>query len=159
MMVAAVLDATFMKVLQFWGGAPNLTLMIIVSWAMLTDLEEALPWAVMGGIMRDLLSVAPTGSSALAFVLIVVIIDTTLPKLSWRNIFFPPISVFIATYIYDNILYVLLTLAGYTRPFYFGQLYVSLPGAVGNTLLILFVYRTIGSINAFLRPQRASLLD
>ena len=159
LVLIAVLDATFIKLFEIWGGAPNLMLMVIVSWALMVDLQEALPWAVIGGIMRDLLSVAPTGSSALAFIIIVVVIDTFIPVLSWRNIIIPPIVVFISTFVYDLILVGLLIAANYSRPIFFGITYVTLPGAITNVVLVLVVYRTIGSINTLLRPQRASMLE
>lgn len=157
--VVAILDATFMKALQVWGGAPNLMLMVIVTWALINPLEEVLPWAVMGGILRDLLSVAPTGSSALVFILIAVAIDTFLPKINWRNVVIPSLVVGASTFVYDILMVGLLALAGYSRPLLFGLTYVSIPGAIANAILIVIVFRTIGSINAFFRPQRTSLLE
>lgn len=159
LMIVAVVDATFMKIFQIWGGAPNLMLMVIVSWALITELEEALPWAVMGGIMRDLLSVAPTGTSALAFIIIVVAIDIVFPPISWRNVIIAPLVVFGSTFMYDGVLLIFLIVAGYTRPILYGFLYFSLPAAVENLLMVLFVFRTMGSINAFLRPQRTSMFE
>jgi rod shape-determining protein MreD len=158
LLITAVLDATFMSLFRIWGGAPNLVLMVVVSWALLTELDEALPWAVMGGIMRDLLSVAPTGSSALALVIIVVVIDRLLPKLSWRNVGVPPLTVFVATFVYNGVLFGTLALAGWPTPFFWGILYVMLPGAVMNFLAVLLVFRSMGAVNSLLRPQRASLL-
>lgn len=158
LILVAVIDATFMKALQIWGGAPNLMLMVIISWALITELDEALPWAVMGGILRDLLSVAPTGSSALAFILIVVVIDTVFPKISWRNVVVAPSVIGISTFVYDLILTVMLIVAGYSHPFFYGLRYISLPGAIMNILMVLIVFRTMGSINEFLRPQRTSML-
>jgi rod shape-determining protein MreD len=147
-----------MPLLRVWGGAPNLTLMVLVSWILLVDLEEALPWAVMGGVLRDLLSVAPTGSSALAFIVIIVIIDRLLPKLGWRNVAIPPPTVFAATLVYNLILFGLLAIAGWSTPFFWGILYVILPGAILNALFVLVVFRSIGAANSVLRPRRASLL-
>lgn len=154
LMIIAVLDATVMKLFQMWGGAPNLMLMVIISWALVADLREGLTWAVIGGIFRDLLSVAPTGSSALAFVLMVIAIDTFLPKLGWRNVVIPPIAVFAASFVYYVVLSVMLRLGGYSLPFFYGLTYISLPSAVMNTILMFFVYRLIAGVNEFVRPQQ-----
>jgi rod shape-determining protein MreD len=159
LLLAAVFDATIMTLLRFWGGSPNLVLMIVVSWALLVDIREALPWAVMGGIMRDLLSVAPTGSSALALVLIVIAIDRFLPKIEWRNIPLPLLTIALATLLYDAILQGLLVIAGWPIPAFQFVTYVILPGLMTNVFLMLIVLRTIGSVNQFLRPPRASLLE
>ncbi|MBI5931704.1 MAG: rod shape-determining protein MreD [Chloroflexi bacterium] len=158
LMIVAVLDATFMQLFRLWGGAPSLMLMVMVSWALVADLEDALPWAVMGGVMRDLLSVAPTGSSAVAFVIIVIIIDRIFPKISWHNIAIPPPTILVASYIYGLMMFGFLRLAGWDVPFFNGLWYIILPGAVINVMGILVVFRLIGGVNNFLRPQRASML-
>lgn len=159
LVLAAVFDATIMTLFRFWGGSPNLVLMIVVSWALLVEIREALPWALIGGIMRDLLSVAPTGSSALALVLIVIVIDRFLPTVHWRNTPLPLITVAAATLAYDVIMTAILVVAG--RPFPTLQVitYVVLPSIFTNLVLMLLVFRTIGSANQFLRPTRSTLLD
>ena len=158
LMIVAVLDATVMRLFQLWDGAlsPNLMLMVVVSWALVVELQEGLAWAVIGGILRDLLSVAPTGSSALAFVLIVIVIDMFIPKLGWRNVVIPPVAVGAATFFYDIVLFILLQLVGYSRPFFYGLSYASLPGAVENVILMVFVFRAVAGVNAFFRPPRAT---
>lgn len=158
LLLAAVLDATLMTLLRFWGGSPNLVLMIVVAWALLVELPEALPWAVMGGIMRDLLSVAPTGSSALALVLIVVMIDRFLPTVSWRNIPIPIATIALASLFYDTVLMFFLVIAGWPFPTLRYFTYVLLPGMFTNIVLMVVVFRTIGGIYQFLRPPRESLL-
>lgn len=158
LMIVAVIDATFMQLFRLWGGAPSLMLMVIVSWALIAELEDALPWAVMGGVMRDLLSVAPTGSSAVAFVLIVIAVDRIFPKINWRNVAIPPPTVLVASYVHGLMMFGFLRLAGWDVPFFNGLWYIILPGAVMNFLAILIVFRLIGGINNFLRPQRGTIL-
>ena len=159
MLLAAVFDTTIMSLLRFWGGTPNLVLIVVVSWALIVELEEALPWAVMGGVFRDLLSVAPTGSSALVFVIIVIVIDRFFPKLNWRNLVVPSMVIIAATIFFDLILLSILVAMGWPLPRPSGAAYVIIPGVFENVLLIPFVFRTIGGVNHFLRPPRASLLD
>ncbi|NDJ84653.1 MAG: rod shape-determining protein MreD [Chloroflexi bacterium] len=158
LLLAAVFDATIRTLLRFWGGGPNRGVLVVVSWALVVDLREALPWAVMGGVFRDLLSVAPTGTSALALVIIVVSIDQLIPKLSWRNVILPLLSTALATIAYDVIALVILVIDGWPTPGLQTITYVIFPGLFVNLVLVLLVYRTVASINQFLRPTRASLL-
>jgi rod shape-determining protein MreD len=158
LMIVAVIDATFMQLFRLWGGAPSLMLMVIVSWTLVADLEDALPWAVMGGIMRDLLSVSPTGSSAVAFVVIVIAIDRIFPKINWHNIAIPPPTVLVASYVYGLMMFGFHRIAGWDVPFLDGLWYIILPGAIMNFAAILIVFRLIGGVNNFLRPQRGSIL-
>ncbi len=159
LLLAAVFDSTLMTLLRFWGGAPNLVLMVVVSWALLVELDEALPWALMGGVIRDLLSMAPTGSSALAFVLIVIVIDSFLPTLSWRNVALPVVVVGVSTIFYDAVMFSIMVIDGRPAPSLQTITYVILPGMVENMLLVLVIFRTIGAINQYFRPKRASLLE
>ena len=159
LIIAAVFDSTIMTLFRFWGGAPSMVLLIVVSWALLVELPEVLPWAMIGGIMRDLLSVAPVGSSALILILIVVVIDQFLPKLSWRNVPVPPLVVAAASVVYDVYMFLMLFLIGHPLPNIQDLFYVIIPGILANLLLILFVFRTLGGINNFLRPPRASAFE
>lgn len=154
MVLVAVLDSTFMPLLRIWGGMPSLLLIVTLSWAMVTDLDEALPWAVMGGILHDLLSVVPTGSSALALTLIIVVLNRTLPPVDWKNLVVPPLVVFAATFPYFLVLFVTMALADFPVPVLWGTFYIVLPGAIQNALLTPFFFRLLGAINHFLRPTR-----
>lgn len=157
LILAAVFDTTLMTLLRIWGGAPNLVLVLVVSWALVVDLREALPWALIGGISRDLLSIVPTGSSALILILIVVLIDQYIPKLDYRNVVIPPLVVAIATLLYDLLFLALLVIQGRPVPQFFTLIYVILPGLVENIVIVLIVFRLVGGINAFLRPTRPSV--
>lgn len=159
LLLVAVFDTTLMTLLWLWGGGPNLMLMVIVSWALLVDLREALPWAVMGGIFRDLLSEVPTGASALAFVVLVIAIDTYLPKLTWRNIIIPMLTIAVATVGYIIYTYVMLIIVGWPVPDINVITYVILPSTIENMLVGLVVFRVIGGMLAFVRPSRPSLLS
>lgn len=102
----------------------------------------------------------PTGTSALVFVLIVVAIDRLIPKLGWRNVVVPPLVIIAATLVYDTFVLSVLFIAG--RPIFdiLGFFYVMVPGLVENAAMVLVIYRTLGGLNAFLRPtSRVSLLE
>jgi rod shape-determining protein MreD len=154
--LVAVLDATLMHVLGIWGGLPSLLLVVVVSWGLLVDLNESLPWAVMGGVLNDLLSVVPTGSSALALVIIIALSNQFLPRLSWRNWIIPPVVVGLATFVYYYLLFGILALDEWPVSVLWGTVYIILPSVVLNMLATPLIYRTMGSIYNFLRPSRTS---
>lgn len=157
LILVAVFDTTFMTLLWIWGGGPSLMLMVIVSWALLVDIRDALPWAMMGGVFRDLLSEMPTGGSALAFVLLVIAIDSYLPKLEWRNVVIPVVVTGAATVFYAVFAYIMLVLTGRPVPELAAITYVIAPSVVENMLLVLVVYRSIGGVLAVVRPSRPGL--
>jgi rod shape-determining protein MreD len=76
MILAAALQVTLMPQIGFLGGRPDLVLLVIVSWALNSTLEQAVLWAFVGGICKDLLSAAPIGTSAIGLILIIFAIHT-----------------------------------------------------------------------------------
>jgi len=56
------------------GYTPQLLLVIVLGWCLLKDYQEALLWAVVGGILLDLFSTASFGISALALVGVVIVV-------------------------------------------------------------------------------------
>lgn len=81
LMLAAVLHASLLALLFPLGGAPNLVYLLVVAWAINADLRSSILWAVIGGVLMDLLSALPLGTSALGLVLIVA----TLKALNQRT--------------------------------------------------------------------------
>ncbi len=154
----AVFDAGVMGQIRVLNGQPSLMVMVLVAWVLLNHLDDALPWAVMGGILVDLLSVAPLGASSLAFVLMMVAIHNLFGLVGRRNIIFPPLAAALGTVIYLGILWVLLLISGWSSPPIGAFLRWILPTAAFNFLGILFVFRPLGLILAALRPPTTSSL-
>jgi rod shape-determining protein MreD len=69
--LAAALQASVIPHVRFWDGAPDLVFLLVLSWSIHAPLEESITWALVGGILQDLLSVAPVGLSSVGLVLIV----------------------------------------------------------------------------------------
>lgn len=72
--LAAILQTSVMPQIRLQDGAPDLVFLIVLSWAIRTNVESAVLWAFVGGIFQDLLSAAPTGASVLGMIPIVFLI-------------------------------------------------------------------------------------
>jgi len=155
--IAATLDASFFAGVQVQYGHPSLVLVFIVSWALLTPPSDAIPWALMGGVLADLLSIAPLGASSLAYVLAVGAIHTTFGQIHHRNILFPPLAAALATTISHIVLFIILILFGHIGFSIEALLGWVLPSTLLNLLLIIPVFRIMGRIVAFFRPQTQTL--
>ncbi|HVO43543.1 MAG TPA: rod shape-determining protein MreD, partial [Aggregatilineales bacterium] len=66
--IAVILQTTVIPEIRIGGGGPDLVLMMVISWGLLAEADEAIFWAVVGGIIQDLAIGLPTGMSALALV-------------------------------------------------------------------------------------------
>lgn len=155
--LAAILNTTVLAEFRLGGGGPDLVLMLVVAWALLADLREAMLWAVVGGVMQDMLSVAPLGASALGLVVVAFAADTAFGQLSRRNLLIPPLVAAIGTVVYHLGLIAVLRVDGMAVPVGRALTYVTLPAVIYNTVLMIPVYRAVGALHHALQPRRVRL--
>ncbi|HML24046.1 MAG TPA: rod shape-determining protein MreD [Aggregatilinea sp.] len=154
LMIAAVLNATVMPEFRIGGGAPDLVLILVVSWALLADVREAMLWSVVGGVLQDWLSVAPLGTSALGLVIVVFAADAVFGQISRNNIIVPPLVAAAGTVVYHLIILSVLWVVGINVPIDRGLSYVTIPAMFYNALLIIPVFRLMGRVSLWLHPRR-----
>ncbi|MDZ4764721.1 MAG: rod shape-determining protein MreD [Chloroflexota bacterium] len=73
--LAAVAGSTFTPQVRVFGGQPDLVFLLVLSLAVVSPLEQSVTWALIGGILQDMLSLTPTGASAVGLVLTVFAVD------------------------------------------------------------------------------------
>ncbi|HRF94610.1 MAG TPA: rod shape-determining protein MreD, partial [Aggregatilineales bacterium] len=56
LIVAAILQATFMPQIRLLGGSPDLVFLVVLAWSINAELDSSVLWAFVGGISLDLLS-------------------------------------------------------------------------------------------------------
>ena len=61
-------------------GQLSLVMLLVLCWSLRAPLSEALIWALVGGLMLDLLSVLPLGATSAALLLLVYAVK----RLSWQ---------------------------------------------------------------------------
>lgn len=157
LLFAALLNATVMAELRIGNGGPDLVFLLVISWALLVDVQDALTWALFGGLMQDLFSAAPLGTSSVGLVVVAFVADTLFGRLSRRNLIFPPLVAAGGTLLYHLSVLAMLGITGTSVPLDRALLYVTLPAAIYNTLLILPVYRLVGQVHYWLTPRRVRL--
>lgn len=157
LILAATLDATLMAEFRIGGGAPDLVFLLVMSWALLSTVQEALLWAVVGGVLKDTLSVAPLGTSALGMVVVVFVADALFGQVRRTNLVIPPVVAAAGTIVYHLGIMVVLGIVGYGLPLGTGLWYVTLPTMIYNLILILPVFRAVGLIHQWLTPRRVRL--
>jgi rod shape-determining protein MreD len=155
--LAAILNATVMAEIRIGSGAPDLVFLLVVSWALLSGAQEAMLWAVIGGVLQDSLSLAPLGSSALGLVIVAFVADTLFGEVSHNNIIIPPLVTAVGTVVYHLGILLVLALVGIAVPLGDGLLYVTLPTLIYNLILILPVYRAVGLAHRWLTPRQVRL--
>ena len=66
LLAAAVLQSVWVEGIQILGGRPDLTLLLVVTWAIIRGANEGAVWGFVGGIFCDLLSGGAFGLWTLA---------------------------------------------------------------------------------------------
>ncbi|HVO71493.1 MAG TPA: rod shape-determining protein MreD [Aggregatilineaceae bacterium] len=155
--LAAILNAAVMSRLQIGGGAPDLVFLVVVSWALLADVRDALLWAVIGGVMQDWMSITPLGASALGLVVVVFVADSLFGQVQRGNLLIPPLVAAGGTLVVHLGILIGLRLAGHAVPIALGLTYVTVPTMIYNAILILPVFRVVGLVYGWLSPRRVRL--
>jgi rod shape-determining protein MreD len=156
LMIAAILQSTVVPELRI-GGGPDLIIMLVLSWVLLADLEEGLFWAISGGIFQDLISGIPTGTTALALVVVSFLVNITVGTIARNNIVIPPIIAAVGTVLYHLLLIVLLAIIGRSVSLTYTLLNITLPTVLFNVILMLPIFRLMGVVFGASRPRRVTL--
>lgn len=67
--------SNFTPILNDSRGQLSLIMLLVICWSLRSSLADAFVWALVGGIMLDLLSILPIGTSAAALVMIVFVVN------------------------------------------------------------------------------------
>jgi len=138
--IAVILQITFMPKIAFLGAFPNLILLVALSLIFIKKIEEALLWIGLGGILLDLFSPVHFGVYIVSLILIFAI------SYYLVNYVFSDFSLFLAAAIFfiSSIIFNIIFLL-YTHYF---NLY--LLEAVYTTLLGCMIY---GIIRYYYKPS------
>ena len=138
--LAAALQASVMPQIRFWDGAPDLVFLLVLSWSVHVPLEESVVWALVGGIMQDLLSVAPLGMSSMGL-LVIVFSVYYLSRQVHRIGFFLLVALVLAGSLFQQFtVWLLFALLGFTVNFADDFGFVIVPTIIYNLAVIWPVY-------------------
>jgi rod shape-determining protein MreD len=157
LVIAAILQSTLVPEIRVGGGGPDLILMSVLSWMLLAGTEEGIVWAMVGGIVQDLISGIPTGTSALALVVVAFGANLVFGTIARNNLILPPIVAAMGTVVYHLMLVVLLSILGRNVAIAYVLVYVTLPSIVFNFVLMLPIFRLLGVAFNASRPRRVTL--
>ncbi len=157
LIIAAVLQSSVIPAIRIASGGPDLIFMLVLSWMMLADTEEGIFWAMVGGITQDLVSGLPTGTSALALVIVAFLVNLVFGPIARNNLIIPPVVIAAGTVLYHLLLIGLLAVLGRPVPISYTLTYVTFPTLLFNVVLSLPVYRLMGAVYGASRPRRVTL--
>lgn len=120
--------------------APDLILLIVISWSLLRGGREGLIWGFVGGLCLDLLSGGPLGASAIALMVVSLLSGQGETNIFKGNLLLPLIIAPLGTLVYYGLLLVILELTGRSLSLLPSSSRVILPAAIVNFIAMPFVY-------------------
>jgi len=161
MMLVAALQVTVIPQISFFGGRPDLVMLVVVTWALNSTLEQAVLWAFVGGICRDLLSAAPIGTSIIGLLLIIFAIHAIREQLFSVGIFTLIWVSLVGTVIEELTILIILLVSGFQpefanqlgyrviidqfRLFIVPTIVYNLIGIIPVYIIVRIIQRTIGT--------------
>lgn len=154
-LIGALAQATLLPELRIGESAPDLVLLLALSWTLLAGLSEGLLWAAVGGILQDLLSGLPSGTTALA--LLAAAMSAHVLVGERRNVLLALLVAALGTFVYHGALIPLLLVV--RRPVEIGYVLrqVTLPNALFNAATMLIVFLSLRALHAAFYPKRPRL--
>lgn len=153
LILAAILQATFMPQIRLLGGNPDLVYLIVLAWSINASLDSSVLWAFVGGISLDLLSYAPLGTSTLGLVITVFVISGVGGQVYRIGFVLLIGSVLIGTFFQQILIMILLTITGYSVDWGLSLGYVVAPTIFYNLVFILPIYWFIRRVQRRVLPR------
>lgn len=153
----AVLGASAMPSVKVLGVTPDLILIFAVSWTIVRGQREAAVVVPLAGLMKDLTTSDPVGTSVLALAPIVLLVAVRELRVVDSELVLTLIAVVAGSLIYALLSMTVLTATGQGIPWVDGLLWVVLPTAIVNALFTPIVYLPVRWLSPEPGPGMAGL--
>ncbi len=153
----AALQSSLLADLTFLDGRPDLVLLTVLAWAIVGRARQAMILGLIGGVMLDLLSSDPLGTSAIPLILIAFLVSFTGGRLWEAHFLLPMATALVGSLIFHSFNLSILLLSG--RPVDMGLALtrVILPSTFLNVVLALPFTQLMGGLQRRLYPPEVEM--
>lgn len=156
MIGAVLLQTTLSPYLKIAGVHPDLVLLLVIGWIILRGLEEAISWALIGGLALDIISAAPFGVFTFTMLLVAFVTSLSHGRIFGSSIVLPLTLTFPLTLLFNAFALLLLSLLGRPIIWIDALSNVVLPAALFNTGVMMVIFPLLYLLNRWLNPQPLS---
>lgn len=153
----AVLQSAVVSQVRLLDGGPDLVLLAVVSWSLAEGWDEALLWGMIGGLLLDLFSGLPFGSSSIILTVIALLASLLEGRLWGSHAFMQLGVVLVASVIYQLYGLGVLLLTGRAVDFLLALTRVILPSAFANLVLCLPAVQIARSLRQTIHPPEVRI--
>jgi len=152
--VSAVLLQTTVFAKTLFGVAPDLVLVVVISFALLEGPMAGATSGFFGGLLRDLLLNAPKGLTGLSYLLVGYAVGRIRPYVQSMSVFVPIAAIFLGSVAGTGLYEILQGLLGQQTVSWAMGARVVVLTAVYNTLLAPLVYPVIRRIVGLYQTEK-----
>lgn len=153
----AILQSAVVSHLRIGDGQADLVLVAIVAWGLTGRANEAMVFGLLGGVVLDLLSALPLGTTSLILIAIAYLVSMTEGRLWGTHLLTPIAVVFAASLLFSGYQLVASILAGASIDWASVTARVLLPEAFLNVLLAIPAAQVASVVQHALFPPRVEL--
>lgn len=140
LVVLTILQTSLVPALQLGPATPQLVLTWVVCWAVIRGRGEAVPWAVAGGLVLDLVSQMPPGAHLLALTAVTFLADLGHRVMQGSTFLFAAAAVFAGSLLYGLVLLAVLAVTGRHPDIATATVLEVMPGALYNLAVLVPVF-------------------
>lgn len=150
---AALAQVSLWDYLTFYGVHLDLVLVLVLAWTMVRNLEEGIVWALIGGLLLDLLSGTPFGVFSIALVVVMTLATLVQTRVFGGGLVLPIIFTFPLSLIFNGLALLMLNLLGRPTIWISAFEQILLPVAGLNTGAMAVLFPLVYLLNRRLNPQ------
>lgn len=155
MLLLTILQTAVLPYFQISNLSPQLPLLVALSWGLLRGLNEGALWAFVGGLLMDLFSITPLGTTAISYMVAVTAVLWVKEAFPTSRVFLPVALSALATIIFLIVNLILLRLFNTISSL---QVVTTLwPLILINAIVMLPVYWITYGIVRTIWPRRVQL--
>ncbi len=137
LIAAAVLQSAIVTHFRFLQGSFDVVLVVVLAWNLAQHESDGPLWALLGGLLADLLSGGPLGAATLALLALSLLIALTEGRLYHGNWAVALLVSLVGTILYHLLYLAVLSLTGVPVQWDEALTRVTLPSTILNLLLML----------------------
>jgi rod shape-determining protein MreD len=157
LVLAIALQTTAVPQVRLWDGGPDLVFLCVLAWSVHAPLEESVAWALVGGIMQDLMSVAPVGLSSIGLIVIVFAVNRLARQVHGVGMILLLGLAVAGSFFQQTVIWILFAVLGFNVDLLDDFGFVIIPTIIYNLALILPVYVVLRFVQRRTAARRVTL--
>jgi rod shape-determining protein MreD len=151
--IIAIIQSTIVSSMPLLNGMADLTLLMIIAWALQDRVDSEWQWCLIGGLFASLYSALPFGVYVVGYLLCVGI-SRLIKKRIWKAPFLAMLAAtFIGTLVVLLISFAARLLSGVSMPYLSVINLILLPSLLLNLILAIPVFSIMRDLSDWLYPQ------